>query len=246
MKDIELKTLLDNEYKAFSTELGLMSSPDPLQIARALKSPAFMLACALFSYGNAKAIVKFLGSLNFNNLSANKGKIYRFQNSSDCDEIFKIILKLNELDIENIIINGAKSGREFQIENGINALIKKIYELSTYRSAGFEFYFGKAFEKSPKSPYKRYNMWLRWLVRTSDIDLGLFKNISPSQLILPLDTHTHKVSLALGLCQRRQYDFKAAKEITERLKEFDKNDPIKYDFALYRLGQSGKIKELLS
>ena len=69
-----------------------------------------MLACALFSYGNAKAIVKFLGSLNFDNLSANKGKIYRFQNSSDCDEIFKIILKLSEVDIEDIIINGAKQG----------------------------------------------------------------------------------------------------------------------------------------
>lgn len=243
---MELKTLLEAEYKAFSCEAGLMSSADPLQIARTLKNPAFMLACALFSYGNAKAIVKFLSSLDFENLSANKGKIYRFQNATDCDEIFKIILRLSELDIENIIITGATKGREFQIENGINALIKKIYELSSYRSAGLEFYFGKAFEGAPKSPYKRYNMWLRWLVRSSDIDLGLFRRISPSELILPLDTHTHKVSLALGLCQRRQYDFKAAKEITQRLKSFDSKDPIKYDFALYRLGQSGKIKELLA
>ncbi|MCI6662093.1 TIGR02757 family protein [Campylobacter sp.] len=242
---MNLKQILDNEYKAFSNEQGLIMAADPLQIARTLQNPALMLACALFSYGNAKAIVKFLGSLNFDNLSANKGKIYRFQNSSDCDEIFKIILKLSEVDIEDIIINGAKQGKEFYIENGINALIKKIYELSGYRSAGLEFYFGKSFETSPKSPLKRYNMWLRWLVRTSDIDLGLFRRISPRELILPLDTHTHKVSLALGLCKRSQYDFKAAKEITERLKEFDSDDPIKYDFALYRLGQSGKIKELL-
>ena len=130
---MNLKELLDNEYKAFSNEQGLNLAADPLQIARTLQNPALMLACALFSYGNAKAIVKFLGSLNFDNLSANKGKIYRFQNSSDCDEIFKIILKLSEVDIEDIIINGAKNGKEFYIENGINALIKKIYELSSYR-----------------------------------------------------------------------------------------------------------------
>ena len=84
-------------------------------------------------------------------------------------------------------------------------------------------------------------MWLRWMVRKSDIDLGLFDKISPSALILPLDTHTHKVSLKIGLCSRKSYDYKAAFEITQNLRQFDPQDPIKYDFAIYRLGQSGEI-----
>ena len=239
---MDLKQILDNEYKAFCNKKGLISAPDPLQIARTLNSPAKMLLCALFSYGNAKAIVKFLGSLNFEDLSKNKNKIYRFQNQKDCDEIFKTFEYLEKIDIEKIILENSKNG----IEHGINALIKTIYELNPYTSQGYEFYFGKSFEKAPKSPLKRYNMWLRWMVRKKDIDLGLFKKIQPSKLILPLDTHTHKVSLALGLCSRKQYDFKAAFEITQRLKEFCPQDPLKYDFALYRLGQSGKIKELLA
>lgn len=239
---MDLKQILDNEYKAFCNEKGLILAPDPLQVARTLKSPAKMLLCALFSYGNAKAIVKFLGSLNFEDLSKNENKIYRFQNAKDCDEIFKTFELLEEIDIEKIILENSKNG----IEHGINALIKTIYELNSYTSQGYEFYFGKPFEKSPKSPLKRYNMWLRWMVRNSDIDLGLFKKIKKNELILPLDTHTHKVSLALGLCERKQYDFKAAWQITQKLKEFDKNDPLKYDFALYRLGQSGKIKEILA
>ena len=56
-------------------------------------------------------------------------------------------------------------------------------------------------------------------------------------MILPLDTHTFKVSQKLGLLKRKTYDLKSAIEITDKLKEFDVNDPIKYDFALYRIGQ---------
>ena len=119
--------------------------------------------------------------------------------------------------------------------------MREIYALNSYRSFGYEFFFGKVFEREPISAYKRYNMWLRWMVRKSDIDLGLFDKISPSALILPLDTHTHKVSLKIGLCSRKSYDYKAAFEITQNLRQFDPQDPIKYDFAIYRLGQSGEI-----
>jgi len=87
------------------------------------------------------------------------------------------------------------------------------------------------------SPYKRWNMFLRWMVRDSDIDLGLWEGVEKKDLIIPLDTHTHKVSLNLGLLKRKTYDLQAAIELTEKLKEFDKNDPLKYDFALYRIGQ---------
>lgn len=69
------------------------------------------------------------------------------------------------------------------------------------------------------------------------LDLGLWKNVRTADLILPLDTHTFKVSQKLGLLERKNYDLKSALLITQKLKEFDVFDPIKYDFALYRLGQ---------
>jgi uncharacterized protein (TIGR02757 family) len=75
------------------------------------------------------------------------------------------------------------------------------------------------------------------MVREDSIDLGLWKGVKKSDLLMPLDTHTFAVSRNLGLLNRKTYDLKAVLELTEKLKTFDKDDPIKYDFALYRLGQ---------
>lgn len=87
-------------------------------------------------------------------------------------------------------------------------------------------------------------MFLRWMVREDNVDLGLWREyICPSELLLPLDTHTFGVCRALGLLNRKSYDFKAALEVSKNLARFDKDDPIKYDFALYRLGQKGVIKK---
>ena len=88
-------------------------------------------------------------------------------------------------------------------------------------------------------------MFLRWMVRDSDIDLGLFKRLPKNKLLIPLDVHTHKVSLALGLIKRRSYDFKAVADLSLKLREFDLDDPIKYDFALYRIGQMAELNEIL-
>jgi len=80
-------------------------------------------------------------------------------------------------------------------------------------------------------------MFLRWMVRDDNLDMGLWKNVNKKDLILPLDTHTFKVSLKLGLLKRKTYDLKSAILITEALKNFNNEDPIIYDFALYRIGQ---------
>jgi uncharacterized protein (TIGR02757 family) len=88
------------------------------------------------------------------------------------------------------------------------------------------------------SSAKRLCMYLRWLVRKDKqgVDFGLWKNIKQSQLCLPLDVHTGNVSRKLGLLKRTQNDWQAVEEITDVLKTFDANDPIKYDFALFGLG----------
>ncbi len=84
----------------------------------------------------------------------------------------------------------------------------------------------------------RLNMYLRWLVRNDKrgVDFGLWNGIPSSALMLPLDVHTGNVGRKLGLLTRKSSDWKAVEEITEALRKFDKNDPVKYDFALFGLG----------
>jgi uncharacterized protein (TIGR02757 family) len=88
------------------------------------------------------------------------------------------------------------------------------------------------------SAAKRLNLFLRWMVRNDNrgVDLGLWKHIPPSVLMLPLDVHSGKVARELGLLQRRQNDWKAVEEVTSMLREFDPADPVRYDFALFGLG----------
>jgi len=89
-----------------------------------------------------------------------------------------------------------------------------------------------------KSTCKRLNMFLRWMVRNDNkgVDFGLWTNISASQLICPIDVHVARVAKKLGLLKRKQVDWLAAVELTDALRKLDKDDPVKYDFALFNLG----------
>jgi uncharacterized protein (TIGR02757 family) len=88
------------------------------------------------------------------------------------------------------------------------------------------------------SAAKRLHLFLRWMVRNDQtgVDLGIWKNISPSALSCPLDVHSGKVARKLGLLTRSQNDFKAVQELDENLRKLDPLDPVKYDFALFGLG----------
>ncbi len=88
------------------------------------------------------------------------------------------------------------------------------------------------------STCKRLNMFLRWMVRSDkhSVDFGIWKKISPSQLICPIDLHVARVAKRFGLLQRKQIDWQAAVELTDYLKTLDPADPVKYDFALFGLG----------
>ena len=93
------------------------------------------------------------------------------------------------------------------------------------------------------STCKRMNMFLRWMVRRDarGVDFGIWKNISPSQLICPIDLHVARVAKHFKLLNRKQIDWLAAVELTEYLRELDKDDPVKYDFALFGLGVIDKF-----
>ncbi|PIE53781.1 MAG: TIGR02757 family protein [Dethiosulfovibrio peptidovorans] len=86
------------------------------------------------------------------------------------------------------------------------------------------------------SACKRLMLYVRWMVRQDDVDPGGWSCLAPGDLIIPLDTHMHRVSLALGLTRRQAADLKTALEVTRAFGELDRSDPVKYDFALTRFG----------
>lgn len=94
-----------------------------------------------------------------------------------------------------------------------------------------------------KSTCKRLNMFLRWMVRKDNcgVDFGIWNHIKPSELICPCDLHVDRVARKLGLITRKQTDWQTAVELTQRLREFDPADPVKYDFALFGLGIDEKF-----
>ncbi|MFT5167770.1 MAG: hypothetical protein ACI8P3_003008 [Saprospiraceae bacterium] len=89
-----------------------------------------------------------------------------------------------------------------------------------------------------KSSCKRLCMFLRWMVRKDDkgVDFGLWTKISSSQLMMPLDVHVERIGRRLGLLERKQRDWNTVLELTNNLKKFDPEDPVKYDFALFGMG----------
>ena len=249
----DIKELLDKEVCSRNKQDELSyDKPDPLLVASRYDDEYIILLCALFAYGNAKLIVKFLDSLDFSLLDVSDevidkeldGFYYRFQNSDDIKTIFKTFAKMKkEQSLQELFYQGYK--KENDILEGLDSVISKIHEIADYKSQGFTFLVSSPFKRDKNgnikqignAPYKRWNMFLRWMIRSDELDLGLWKSIDKKDLILPLDTHTFKVSQKLGLLERKTYDLKSAIEITNKLKKFDKNDPIKYDFALYRIGQ---------
>ena len=251
--DIKLKKMLDQEVLARNTSYELSyEKPDPLLVASRYLDEYAILLCALFGYGKASVIVNFLDRLDVTLLDASeeviekelKGFYYRFQNSEDVIAIFKALRRLKQQQSLNTLFYEAYK-KDASVLEGIDAIIDAIYQSLDYNSRGYTFLISTPMKRNRlnqikpngNSPYKRWNMFLRWMVRTDALDLGLWKNIDTKDLILPLDTHTFNVSKRLGILTRKSYDLHAALLITNRLKMFDFKDPIKYDFALYRLGQ---------
>ena len=252
MKKISLKKLLEAEYHYYNQNESFALA-DPLVVLREHKDEeAFSeiaLICALFAYGNANQIVKFLYQLDFSLLKSDQEKIlqshfpyYRFQSQDDVKQIFSIMAKiLQEGGIKKSALQGYRKGNDFpKIIHLINACIQRIYFYMTdYNSFGVSHFFQKPVQNIDQhSALKRYNLFLRWMVRQDRIDFGVWKEINTRDLILPLDTHTFRVCQGLKLIESKVANLKTALLVTEKLKKFDPNDPVKYDFSLYRIGQS--------
>lgn len=97
------------------------------------------------------------------------------------------------------------------------------------------------------SACKRLNLFLRWMVRCDNVDPGGWSGVRPSMLVVPLDTHMHRVGRSLGFTQRKDTSWRTAAEITDAFKRFAPTDPVRYDFALTRLGirRDARLDELV-
>lgn len=221
--------------------------PDPVLIAKKYQDEYISLVCALFAYGKVDNIIKFLNSLDMSLLDAEEALIrerlhahyYRFQNGEDIIQFFITLSRLKkEASLNALFLEGY--AKNYDVIEGINTVLEKMFMLNAYTSRGYGFLIGKFTTKRKGSgALKRWNMYLRWMVRDDEIDMGLWSGVDKKDLILPLDTHTFKMGHKLGLLKRNSYDLEAAWELTQKLKSFDGDDPVKYDFALYRLGQEG-------
>ncbi|MEE4197512.1 MAG: TIGR02757 family protein [Bacteroidales bacterium] len=143
--------------------------------------------------------------------------------------------------IRNICINHGGLGVLFQ---DLYLRHQNIFDvLVDFRKVFFELSFPERTKKHVANVLrgasaKRLNMYLRWFVRKDHrgVDFGLWNRIPARSLFIPLDVHTGNVARKLGLLQRKQNDWKAVDELTGRLRTFDPEDPVKYDFALFGLG----------
>jgi uncharacterized protein (TIGR02757 family) len=247
----DLQALLEREVITRNTQKELtFDKPDPLLIASMEPNEYKALICALYAYGNAHAIISFLQSLDFSLLDMPEKTIreklsssyYRFQTPLDTQELFVTLSSLKKVtSLHTLFQQGYQQRRD--VMDGLKTLIEALYDVNAYRSKGYQFLLGKIPRRPYASPYKRWHMYLRWMVRKDYLDLGLWTDVERSDLLMPLDVHTFKMGQKLGLISQKSYGFKAVLELTEKLKVFDVSDPVKYDFALYRLGQERKVLE---
>ncbi len=130
--------------------------------------------------------------------------------------------------------NESMKEKDHVVENALNYFYQYFFSLEDVP---------KRTQKHIASPQKnstckRLNMYLRWMVRKDGegVDFGIWKKISPAELICPVDLHVARVAKHFNLLKRKQVDWQAAIELTNVLRKFDKQDPVKYDFALFGLG----------
>lgn len=249
MNSSELKSFLDEKVVQYNT-LDFIES-DPVQIPHLFSQKEDIeiagFLSATIAWGNRKMIIK------------NSHKMMDLMGNAPYD----FVMSHSENDLERLenFVHRTFNGQDFasfirslkniyENHDGLESVYAKNQELKTMQNSISEF--KKTFFEIPhqsrtqkhisdplnNSAAKRINMYLRWMVRqdTKGVDLGIWKTISPASLSCPLDVHSGNIARKLGLLTRKQNDGKALAELDLKLREFDANDPVKYDFALFGLG----------
>lgn len=251
MNPTEIKQLLDEKYLEYCKS-DFFVETDPIQIPKLFEDKedieiAGFLAASL-AWGQRPTIIKkcrelmqlmdyapanFIREASENDLDRFSHFKHRTFNGYDCCYFIRSLSNIyrNHGGLETVFTSA------WQQKGDMFAVLQHWHKLFTELPAEKRVLRHIA-NVSKGSAAKRVNMYLRWMIRNdqSGIDFGLWKGIPASALLIPLDLHTGNVSRQLGLLTRNQNDSRAVLELTERLREFDTTDPIRYDFALFGLG----------
>lgn len=242
----DLKEYLDNLYNDFKKKY---SSKDPVWILHEFQDEKDIeiagLITSCYAYGQVRQINhfinKFLKNINFkvyeftSNFSQQKDKkflkdlYYRFNSQDDLVTLICNIKKviINYGSLQELFREKYKTSHE-NILTALSNFTAKLNEITNHSS----YYRYLIPLPVNNSTCKRLNLFLRWMVRKDEIDLGIWNRIDKDKLIMPVDTHVYRVVRNLKLVNRKSCDMKFAINLTNKLKQFDKNDPVKYDFAL--------------
>jgi uncharacterized protein (TIGR02757 family) len=157
------------------------------------------------------------------NFSSFEGLYYRFQKSDDIVYLFDILKRI----LENF--GGMGPMLRHFYKGDTRGMLWQVRQELFRMDDRLTFFFPKP---SHSNPMKRWNLYLRWMVRKDEIDVGLWDFIPKDRLVMPLDTHIFKIGRCFGWTKQKNPSWKAACEITHALKAFSPEDPLKYDFFL--------------
>ena len=240
------KNELDKLAEKYETEAFIKD--DPILFIHKFKTKKDIelagFIASLLAYGSRKQFIKKLDGLfeiaqneplnfiqNFDSRVIGDFN-YRFGKPNDFISIFEILKELYNTSegLEELFEHGYKQNKMFE------TVVDYFYARANKNV-------GQGFYHMIPNPHnggamKRNCMYLRWMVRKSAVDVGIWKFMKPSELYIPLDVHVGRISREMGLLKRNANDFKAVIELTENLKKFCPEDPIKYDFALFGYGVS--------
>ena len=248
----ELKLFLNKKVKQYNHPDFIAA--DPICIPHAFtKKQDIEIAgffAAIFAWGNRTTIINksrelmqlmhnaphdFVLGHTKKDLQQLEGYKHRTFNTTDllyCIEFFKFHYSTNA-SLETAFSKWMHK-KDTSVENGLNGFYNYFFSLPDVPERT------RKHIASPlkNSSCKRLNMYLRWMVRNDNkgVDFGIWKNIAPSQLIIPLDVHVTRVAKQLNILQAKQANWQAAVELTEYLRNLDRQDPVKYDFALFSIG----------
>lgn len=251
-----IKSVLDKLYNKYNHRD--LIKPDPLQFVYRYDNPPdkeiVALLAADLAYGRVEQIQKSLTNLfgrmgespyefvrGFGKIERKKlnGFKHRFNTDQDISDLLILLKKvLNQYtSIEEFFIKGCNPD-DINIIPSLSKFCKSLLNMYAAEHKGKQSRGLKYLLVDPAngSACKRLNLFLRWMVRNDDVDTGLWKSIDKAKLIVPIDVHMGRLCRILGFHNQKAVSLTTAIQITECFAEIEPADPIKYDFALSRIG----------
>ena len=251
-----LRNVLEKVYLRYNQARFI--KPDPLQFVYRYADPAAMeivaFLAAVLAYGRVRQIERSLTTLfalmgdspyafarDFNDTCRRRlsGFKHRFTTGDDICELLALLGRVlrQHGTIERCFLQGYSSNDK-SILPALTRFCDELYRMHASEhpagvSRGLKYLLASP---ERKSPCKRLNLFLRWMVRRDRVDPGLWKSVDKAKLIVPMDVHMGRLCRILGLYDRKTPSLAAALKITESFLEIQPEDPVKYDFALSRIG----------